>query len=476
MESIPNTPNTLALRYSSPQMREIWSPQNKVVAERRLWVEILKVQKDLGMDISSKDISAYEKFIEKVDLDSIAEREAELGHDVKARIEEFSALAGREKIHIGLTSRDITENIEQQFILSSLQLISERALACLATLTNLAEQNKSVQMVARTHNMPSQITTLGRRFALLGEELLLGCEGLEKFMRDYKFRGIKGAVGTQSDLLEIFDGEEKKVAEFENRIFKYLAPQKNAEENFAFTGQVYPRSQDLAFAHCLVQLIACPLSFALDLRLLAGQGLANEGQPDGRVGSTAMPHKSNPSICERISGLGVLVKGYMGMLVEISGNQWNEGDVSCSVVRRVALPDICFATEGLLLAFSGVLEGIQIDASAMQREATQQLPFLSSSRLLISAVNAGMGREQAHKIIREQSRLASFDLQSFPDALSLDESLDEHPLVQRLAELEDFRLDKHAIIQTIEKEPVWGRAEAQTDRFADKAKSFLKSY
>ncbi len=467
-----NFPNILALRYSSPQMREIWSPQNKVVAERKLWVEILKVQKDLGLDISEKDISAYEKTIEKVDLDSIARREEALSHDVKARIEEFSSLAGREKIHIGLTSRDITENIEQQLILRSLQLISERALVCLAALTNLAEQNKSVQMVARTHNMPAQITTLGRRFALLGEELISGSWGLKKFMQDYKFRGIKGAVGTQSDLLELFGGEEKKVAEFENRIFKYLAPDKTPDGNFSFTGQVYPRSQDLAFAHCLVQLIACPVSFALDLRLMAGHGLANEAQPDGRVGSTAMPHKSNPGNCERISGLGVLVKGYMGMLAEISGNQWNEGDVSCSVVRRIALPSICFAAEGLLLTFLKVLEGIQIDVSAMEREVSQQLPFLSSSRLLISAVNAGMGREQAHAVIKEQSKLADSELPSALDAASLD----KHPLVQRLGELDAFALDKEAIIQIIEKEPLWGRAEAQTEKFISESKSYIDSY
>ena len=106
-------PNVLSSRYASARMNEIWSPAHKVVLERELWLAVLRAQRELGVAIPAPVIEAYEAVVHDVDLDSIARREAVTRHDVKARIDEFSALAGHEQIHRGMTSRDLTENVEQ---------------------------------------------------------------------------------------------------------------------------------------------------------------------------------------------------------------------------------------------------------------------------------------------------------------------------------------------------------------------------
>ncbi len=486
MSQMNQLPNILAQRYASEKMCEIWLAKTKATEERKLWVEILKAQKELGLtvsgeEISDKDISAYEKKIEKVDLDSINRREDVLGHDLKARLEEFTELAGVEKIHLGLTSRDITENIEQKQIYSSSLIIFDTAKKCLEKIAELVKEHKSVLMVGRTHNVPAQITTLGRRFAIFGEELLLSIDGLQDFLSRYRFRGIKGAIGTQSDLLDLFGGDEsgaERASMLDEKITEYLTADilagSDSKKPAALTsvGQIYPRSADLAFAHQMVQIISGPANFALNLRLMAGAGLANEGLHKDRVGSSAMPHKANPSLCERISGLAVLTRGYMGMLAELAGQQWNEGDVSCSVVRRVALPDICFATEGALTAFLDILDNIHINQPAIEAEVQVNLPFLSSSRLLTGAVQAGMGREKAHKIIKDKSIQARAETESSPAGAY---SLQEHPLINHLDEAGEFPLNKIQMLEIIQKEPLPGRAAAQVEEFLALFSGFYES-
>ena len=473
-------------------MRAIWSPENRIIVERRLWVAVLKAQRDLGVDIDDATVRAYEEVVEEIDLASIAHRETRLQHDLMARIEEFCALAGRERIHLALTSRDITENCEQVLVMHSLRLIAQRARRCLRTLTELARRYRDTPIIARTHNVPAQPTTVGRKLAMRGEEYLYALSALDSCIEGYKFRGIKGAVGTQSDLLKLLGGESAKVAALEHTILDYLkeagryykdnciadddgelrrikekgTPNREEAERYLCVGQVYPRSLDAEMAHRLTQVVAAPASLALDIRLMAGVGLINEGHGGERVGSSAMPHKANPSMCERISGLNVVTKGFMGMLVALSGNQWNEGDVSCSVVRRVALPNIFYAAEGLLNTLSVVLKGLTVESARAHAELQRELPYIMTSRLLMAAVRAGVGRERAHAVLRRESEAARREEGGV--------SLAEHPLVQRLASAPDFALSSEEIVATIDDAPLWGTAVAQVDHFIGTAEEFLK--
>ena len=397
------TPNVLATRYASPAMRDLWAPQSKIVAERQLWLAVLEAQRDLGVDFAADDpdqvLAAYRAVIDQVDLASIDARERVTRHDVKARIEEFNALAGFEHIHKGMTCRDLTENIEQHQVLSALKLVRERIVTVLVNLARLAAEYRDVAMAGRSHNVAAQMTTLGKRFASAADELLIAYERIDELIGRYPARGIKGPMGTAQDMLDLLGGDTAKLAELELRVAAHLG----FTRVLTATGQVYPRSLDYDVLAALVQVAAGPSSLATTIRLMAGQELVTEGFAEGQVGSSAMPHKMNTRSCERVNGLAVILRGYATMAAELAGNQWNEGDVACSVVRRVALPDACYALDGLFETFLTVLAEFGAFPAVIEAELQRFLPFLTTTKVLMAAVRAGVGRETAHEAIKEHA-------------------------------------------------------------------------
>ncbi len=392
-------PNVLATRYAGADLAAIWSPEHKIVLERHLWIAVLKAQRDLGIEVPDGVVEAYEAVVDQVDLGSIADRERVTRHDVKARIEEFSALAGHEHIHKGMTSRDLTENVEQLQILASLRLVRQRVVATLARLGRLAAEHEALVMAGRSHNVAAQATTLGKRFATVADEMLVGLARLDDLVARYPLRGIKGPMGTAQDMLDLLDGDESKLADLEQRVAAHLG----FEHVFTSVGQVYPRSLDFDVVSALVQIVAGPSNLATTIRLMAGIELVTEGFKEGQVGSSAMPHKMNTRSCERVNGLAVILRGQLSMVGELAGDQWNEGDVSCSVVRRVALPDAFFATDGLFQTFLTVLDEFGAFPAVIQRELDRYLPFLTSTKVLMTAVRNGVGREEAHEAIKEHA-------------------------------------------------------------------------
>lgn len=400
------TPNVLAHRYASPEIARIWSPEHKIVLERQLWIAVLKAQRDLGVATPDGVVEAYEAVVDQVDLASIAEREKVTRHDVKARIEEFAALAGSEHIHKGMTSRDLTENVEQLQVVSSLRVLRGRAVAALARVTRLAAEHAELVMAGRSHNVAAQATTLGKRFATVADELLTGIGRLDDLLARYPLRGIKGPVGTAQDQLDLLGGDPAKMAELEQRVAHHLG----FDHVLTSVGQVYPRSLDYDVVTALAQLVAAPSNLATTIRLMAGNELVTEGFKPGQVGSSAMPHKMNTRSCERVNGLAVVVRGYVSMVGELAGDQWNEGDVSCSVVRRVALPDAFYAADGLFETFLTVLDEFGVFPAVVQRELDRYLPFLATTKVLMAAVRAGVGREAAHEAIKEHAVAVALEM------------------------------------------------------------------
>ncbi|HET8914217.1 MAG TPA: adenylosuccinate lyase, partial [Propionibacteriaceae bacterium] len=395
--------NVLANRYASAEMRGAWSAEGKIISERRLWLAVLAAQHDLGVDFGGDDpavvIKAYQGVTEQVDLASIAVREKITRHDVKARIEEFNALAGFQHVHKGMTSRDLTENVEQLQIVSSLKIIRGRIVATLVQLAQLATQYAALPMVGRTHNVAAQITTLGKRFATTANELVLAHQRIEELLSRYPLRGIKGPVGTSQDMLDLLGGDHVRLQALERRVADHLG----FTEVLVSTGQVYPRSLDLDVISALAQVAAAPSNLATSIRLMAGNELVTEGFQPGQVGSSAMPHKMNPRSCERVNGLAVIIRGYLSMIAELAGDQWNEGDVSCSVVRRVAVADAFFALDGLFETFLTVLQDFGAFPAVINAELQRYLPFLATSKVLIIALQRGVGRETAHQAIKEHA-------------------------------------------------------------------------
>ena len=451
-------PNVLATRYASEQMRRIWSPEQKIVAERRLWLAVLAAQRDLGVDFGGDDpdavIAAYEAVVDRVDLDSINARERVTRHDVKARIEEFCALAGYEHIHKGMTSRDLTENVEQQQVLASLKLVRERIVTVLTHLARLAVEYRELPMAGRSHNVPGQVTTLGKRFASAADEVLIAFERIDSLIDRYPLRGIKGPMGTAQDMLDLLDGDAARLADLEQRVASHLG----FSRVLTATGQIYPRSLDHDVLSAFVQVAAGPSSLAHTIRLMAGQELVTEGFAAGQVGSSAMPHKMNTRSCERVNGLAVVLRGYASMAAELAGAQWNEGDVFESVVRRVALPDSCYALDGLFETFLTVLAEFGAFPAVVEAELQRYLPFLSTTKVLMAAVRHGVGREAAHEAIKEHAVAV---------ALALREGAAGNDLFERLAADPRLGLDLDQVRAAV-RDPLelTGSARDQVDRLA----------
>jgi adenylosuccinate lyase len=412
--------SVLANRYASTEMRQVFAPEEKIIAERKLWIAVARAQSTLGHSISSDVIADYEKVISKVDLASIDAREKITRHDVKARIEEFNALAGHEAIHAGMTSRDLTENIEALQIRDGLNIVRDKVIALLAALASKAAIYADQPIAGRSHNVPAQITTLGKRFASAAEELLYAYERLESLQSRYPMRGIKGPVGTAQDSIDLLG-----TSELHQKLEASIAAELGFGRVLDSTGQVYPRSLDYEVLTTLVQLATSPSSLATSIRLMAGAELVTEGFKDGQVGSSAMPHKMNTRSCERVNGLTVILRGYASMVSELAGNQWNEGDVSCSVVRRVAIADAFYAIDGLLETMLTVLDEFGAFPAVIDSEIDRYLPFLATTKILMASVKAGVGREVAHEAIKEHAVAAALGMrQGLPnnvlDALGAD--------------------------------------------------------
>ena len=397
--------SVLASRYASKEMQQVFAPEQKIIAERKLWIAVARAQSKLGHAIADSVIADYEKVINKVDLASIDAREKVTRHDVKARIEEFNALAGHEAIHAGMTSRDLTENIEALQIRDGLNIVRDKSVALLAAIGSKAAQYANQPIAGRSHNVPAQITTLGKRFASAAEELLYAYERLEALQNRYPMRGIKGPVGTAQDSIDLLGSTEAHQS-LETSIASELGFNRVLDS----TGQVYPRSLDYDVVTTLVQLATAPSSLATSIRLMAGAELVTEGFKAGQVGSSAMPHKMNTRSCERVNGLTVILRGYASMVSELAGNQWNEGDVSCSVVRRVAIADSFYAIDGLLETMLTVLNEFGAFPAVINAELDRYLPFLATTKILMASVKAGVGREVAHEAIKEHAVAAALGM------------------------------------------------------------------
>ncbi|GAA4415164.1 adenylosuccinate lyase [Actinokineospora soli] len=460
----PRIPNVLAGRYASVELAALWSPEEKVRMERELWLAVLSAQAELGVDVPGTAVEDYRRVLADVDLESIAARERVTRHDVKARIEEFNALAGHEHVHKGMTSRDLTENVEQLQVKRSLELVRGRVAAVLARLAVLAADHADLVMAGRSHNVAAQATTLGKRFATAADELLVAFTRLDELISRYPLRGIKGPVGTAQDMLDLLGGASE-LAELESRVAEHLG----FASVFTSVGQVYPRSLDYDVVSCLVQLAAAPSSLAKTIRLMAGHELATEGFQPGQVGSSAMPHKMNTRSCERVNGFAVILRGYASMVGELAGDQWNEGDVSCSVVRRVALPDAFFALDGLLETFLTVLSEFGAYPAVISNELDRYLPFLATTKVLMASVRAGVGRETAHEAIKEHAVAVALAMR--------EQGAARNDLLDRLAADDRIPLDRPALDALLaDRLPFTGVAGAQVAEVVKRVEAVLERF
>ncbi len=461
----PNIPNQLADRYASTPMVTLFSPIGKNLLERELWIAVMKAQAELGLNIPQKAINAYENAKEKIDLEWIRNREREIRHDQKAKLEAFNKVAGYEYAHLGMTSRDLSDNVEQMQNREGMKILRDHTVAVLAKVAAFAIQYNSLVYPERTHLAVAQPSVVGKIFSNFGEELLIAFNRLETLIETYPLRGIKGAIGTQTDQLQLFNGDAKKVEQLEKKIVTFLG----FKNVLTSVGQIYPRSLDFEVVSTLFQLVCGPADLAMTFREMAGFEEFTEGFKKGQVGSTAMPHKMNSRNSERISSFKNILMGQVVMIAGISGNQIFAGDVSDSATRRVAVPDGFFAADGVMETILTVLNECGFYPAIVQKEMDKYLPFLTTTRLLMTAVKEGVGRETAHAIIKEHAVAVALEMRN--------SGKQENDLIDLLANDTRLSLSKEKLTKAISKPIEFvGNAPQQISAFAKEVEKIVKKY
>lgn len=461
----PVIPDVLADRYASIPMLRIFSPEGKIVLERELWITVMKAQAQLGLAIPKEAITAYEGVKDTVDLEWIRSREREIRHDEKAKIEAFNKAAGYEYAHLGMTSRDQSDNVEQMQNKSGMEILRDHSVATLARMARLAVQYNTLVYPERTHLAVAQPSLIGKIFSNFGEELLIGFNRLETLIDNYPLRGIKGAVGTQTDQLQLFNGDSHKVDVLEQRVAKFLGFKKI----LGSVGQVYPRSLDFEVISTLFQLVCGPSSFARTARSMAGFEEFTEGFKKEQVGSTAMPHKMNSRSSEREFSFKNILMGYVVMAAGISGDQVYGGDVSDSATRRVALSGAFCAADGVFETTLTILDECGFYPAVIQREMDKYLPFLTTTRLLMTAVKEGIGREIAHSAIRDHAVAVALEMRNT--------GKQDNDLLDRLSQDPRLSLPKERLMAAIANPIEFvGNAPRQIATFASQVEEIVAKY
>jgi adenylosuccinate lyase len=463
---MPNE-NVLSVRYATPEINEIFSDEGRLLAERELWIAVMKGQRELGVNIPAEDIEKYEKAKHDIDAAWIEARERETRHDVKAKIEAFVKVSGAgEYIHKGMTSRDLTDNVEQMQIKKASNIIFGKNVSILRHMLDRANMYRGVELTARTHHQAAQPTTLGRRFSMWAEELMFHLEDFENFIDAYPLRGIKGPVGTQFDMVSLL-GDPRKV----NILEDHVARQLGFSKTLSSPGQVYPRSLDYSTISKLAGLTSACESFGKTMRLMAGYDLVTEGFKEGQVGSSAMPHKMNTRSSERVCGLAHLVKMYADGASRLAGDQWEEGDVSCSVIRRIVIPDSFYASDGLCETALTVLNEMGAYPVVINAEVDKYLPFMASTELITLATQKGVGREAAHKVIKKYAVQAALEMRQEGKPPSIADNLARDPVFQNAGigkeQIESMLKDRAYFI---------GNARNQIAEVRKKANYFMDKY
>ena len=446
--------NPLTSRYASKEMSYNWSAQKKHSTWRRLWLVLAKCEKKLGLDITDEQIKQMEAHLEDIDFDAAAVKEKELRHDVMSHIHVFGELCPKAKpiIHLGATSCYVTDNTELIQMRDGLMIIRRSLLLAIAKFAKIAEQYKGMPTLGFTHYQPAQLTTVGKRFTLYIQDLLLDLERLEYELEKLPFRGVKGTTGTQASFLELFNGDHAKVRKLDDMVTKEMG----FDKSIAVSGQTYTRKVDYFVISMLSGIAQSAYKFAGDLRLLANLKEVEEPFESKQVGSSAMAYKRNPMRCERICSLARYVISLPANPANTHATQWFERTLDDSANRRIVLGEAFLATDIILSVLANVAEGIQVWPKVIEKHVISELPFMATENILMAAVKAGGDRQELHEAIRTHSMAAGRKVKEMGEANDLMDRIKADPVFAKIAKSIDKIMDPSKFV---------GRAPQQVDEF-----------
>jgi len=394
----------LSTRYAGEAMRATFSERKKFVTWHRIWLALAESQRELGLPVTEEQLSELRANLEHVDFELAAKYERELRHDVMAHVHAWGERCPRARgiLHLGATSCDVTDNADLIVLREAVGHVRAKLVNVLRALRAFALERRALPVLGLTHLQPAQATTLGKRATLWLQDFLFNLQELDEVDQRLLFRGIKGTTGTQASFLSLFRGDHAKVRELERR----TAAKLGFERCFAVTGQTYPRQLDFRIGAALAGIAQSGGKLGSDLRLLASRREVQEPFGKKQIGSSAMPWKKNPMRSERICSLARHVLAQLDSLAHTAANQWLERTLDDSAVRRMALPEMFLATDGMLELALDVSSGLVVHEKRIARNLAEELPFLACEHLMMDAAAEGVDRQEAHEHLRQATHKA----------------------------------------------------------------------
>ena len=445
-----------SLRWASDEMRYLFSQEKKFTTWRKIWLALAESEKELGLNISDDQIKELEDNVNNLDLNRAAYYEKQTRHDVMSHILAYGEQCPGAKpiIHLGATSCFVGDNTDIILIKEGLGIIRKKLLNTMNNLASFALEYKDLPTLGFTHYQPAQLVTVGKRASLWLQDLLLDLDELEFVLKNLKLRGAKGTTGTQASYLELFNGDHEKTKQLDS----IIAAKLGLSDSYAVTGQTYPRKTDSRILNALSQIAQSAHKFATDLRLL--QNLKEIEEPFGKkqIGSSAMAYKRNPMRSERICGLARFAINNSMNGAATASVQWFERTLDDSSNRRLSLSESFLAIDSILNLYINITEGMIVYPGVIHKRIMEELPFMATETILMTAVKRGGDRQDLHEKIRVCSMEASDNVKKHGKP---------NNLIELISKENGFRMTIEEIKEILKPENFTGRSSQQTEEFVN---------
>ncbi len=384
-------------RYPAPLLSKLWSPLHRITTMRQLWIDLAIIQQYLGVSIITNEaIDELQNNRDNIDMDTIDEYETKLKHDIMAHISAYSDLCpvGGKILHLGATSNFINDNIDSIIVKDSFDIIKSKTNKLIELCQFKSNLYADIPTIAYTHIQPAQLITIGRRFAMWQQDIMMDAEKMERLK--IPFRGCKGTVGTEDTLMKLFNGDPIKC----DALNLLLSQKYGFSDTVPLCGQTYSRKYDVEYMNALSGLCQSIYKMMNDLRLLSGKMEVYEEFTEYQVGSSAMPYKKNPINCEKICSLCRLVINNEQNMVQTYINQWLERSLDDSAIKRIVFPETFLLVEYILNQSINIIENLDFKEDFIRSQVETHMQNIVSEEIILCGVKMGYSRQCIHERLR----------------------------------------------------------------------------
>ena len=451
----------LSSRYASAYMLELFSARTRIRTWRRLWTELARAESELGLPITPAQVQALEAHQDDIDFEAAAAREKEVRHDVMAHVHTYGLAAPEAAgiIHLGATSCYVTDNADLILYRDALRYLRGELLKAMKNLAAFADKYKALPTLGYTHYQPAQLVTVGKRASLWLQDFVSDLDEIDFALKNVKFLGCRGTTGSEASFVELFDGDGDKI----NALNRKIADAFGFDEIFDVQGQTYPRKLDSRILNALSSIAQSAHKFATDMRLLQHDRQLFEPFAKTQVGSSAMPYKRNPMMCERVCSLSrYLMADALNAPMTVSV-QWMERTLDDSANRRISIPEGFLCADAVLRIVQKVTADIFVNTDVINKTVMTYLPFIATENLMMEGVKRGGNRQELHEIIRRCSM----------EAIAGMDKGESCNLLSMLADDENFPLSESEMTDVLNPSAYIGRCPDQVQAIVDKTRPLI---